>query len=61
MAEEKNNLYRQLLGDMTAADLMEGVSGTLDKLRAMGLKLAIGSSRKKCANYSGTHWTGQLL
>jgi len=53
--------YRQLLGDMTAADLMEGVSGTLDKLRAMGLKLAIGSSRKKCANYSGTHWTGQLL
>lgn len=45
-AFQKNELYRQLLGNMTPADLSEEVKGTLDALRAGGLKLAIGSSSK---------------
>lgn len=46
LATEKNDLYRKLLGGMTPADLPDGVKSTLDKLRSMGLKLAIGSSSK---------------
>ena len=42
-AEEKNALYRSLLGRMSAADLSDEVRATLDALRARGLKLAIGS------------------
>ena len=45
-AEEKNTLYRQLLGNMSPADLSDEVKQTLDALRAQGLKLAIGSSSK---------------
>ena len=45
-AEEKNNLYRQLLANMSPADLSAEVKETLDALRGMGLKLAIGSSSK---------------
>ena len=46
LAKRKNELYRQYLGDMTPADLSGQVRETLDGLRAMGLKLAIGSSSK---------------
>ena len=46
MTEEKNNLYRQLLANMSPADLSAEVKETLDALRGMGLKLAIGSSSK---------------
>ena len=46
LAEKKNNLYRTYLQDMTPADLSLEVKHTLDGLRAMGLKLAIGSSSK---------------
>lgn len=46
LAEKKNNLYRELLGNMTEKDLSEEVRTTLDALRGMGLKLAIGSSSK---------------
>ena len=42
LAEEKNNLYRQLLANMSPADLSAEVKETLDALRGMGLKLAIG-------------------
>lgn len=42
----KNNYYRNLLGQMSPADLNPEVKTTLDKLRADGLKLAIGSSSK---------------
>lgn len=42
----KNNYYRNLLGQMSPADLNLEVKSTLDKLRARGLKLAIGSSSK---------------
>lgn len=45
-AEAKNALYRELLGQMSPADLTDEVKTTLDALRAKGLKLAIGSSSK---------------
>ena len=46
LAAEKNELYRQLLGNMTPADLPEDVKRTLDALRAEGIPMAIGSSSK---------------
>lgn len=45
-AEEKNELYKELLKDMSTADLSEEVKQTLAELRARGVKLAIGSSSK---------------
>ena len=45
-AEEKNSLYRQLLGQMSPADLSDDVKTTLTALRGAGLRLAIGSSSK---------------
>lgn len=42
----KNTLYRELLGQMSPADLTDEVKTTLDALRAKGLKLAIGSSSR---------------
>ena len=45
-AEEKNTLYRQLLGQMSPADLSDGVKRTLTALRGAGLRLAVGSSSK---------------
>ena len=46
LMEHKNNLYRELLRQMSPADLSEEVFGTLRGLRERGLKLAIGSSSK---------------
>ena len=46
LAEEKNELYRQLLSQMTTDNLSDDVKDTLDKLRHSGLLLAIGSSSK---------------
>lgn len=45
-AEKKNNIYKELLKQMTTADLCEEVKNTLDELRGSGYKLAIGSSSK---------------
>lgn len=45
-AEEKNELYRQSLAQMTPADLPAEVKAALDTLRQNGLKLAIGSSSR---------------
>ena len=45
-AEEKNAMYRQLLANMSPADLTDEVRNTLHTLRNAGLKLAIGSSSK---------------
>lgn len=42
----ENTRYRQLLNQMSPADLSGDVKRTLDTLRARGLKLAIGSSSK---------------
>lgn len=52
LAEEKNNLYRQLLANMSPADLSAEVKETLDALRGMGLKLAIGSHAKTRSSFS---------
>lgn len=46
MATEKNDTYRQLLHQITTADLSQEVKSTLDQLRAQGCKLAIGSASK---------------
>ena len=46
MATEKNDTYRQLLHQMSPADLSGEVKATLDALRARGMKLAIGSSSR---------------
>ena len=43
---EKNDSYRELLKNMTPADVAEDVRNTLDELKARGHKLAIGSSSK---------------
>lgn len=45
-AAEKNDLYRELLINMTTDDLDPQVKETLDTLRSRGLLLAIGSSSK---------------
>lgn len=45
-AQEKNEMYRTLLGAISPADLSPEVKNTLCVLRAMGLKLALGSSSK---------------
>ncbi len=46
LATKKNDIYRELLGRMTPADLPVEVKETLDGLRAKGMKLSIGSSSK---------------
>lgn len=46
LAEQKNDLYRESLGEMSTADLSDDVRETLEALRKAGLKLAIGSSSK---------------
>ena len=46
LARQKNDIYRGFLKEMSPADLSGEVKETLDGLRAMGLKLAIGSSSR---------------
>ena len=46
LTTEKNELYRELLGQMSPADLSDEVKATLDELRRRGYQLAIGSSSK---------------
>lgn len=46
LAEEKNDRYRALLGQLTPADMEDDVRETLRALRAAGLKLAVGSSSR---------------
>lgn len=45
-ADEKNEEYKKLLVNMSPKDLNPTVKRTLDDLRALGLRLAIGSSSK---------------
>ena len=45
-AEEKNTLYRELLHQMSAADLSDEVRDTLNALCSRGVRVAIGSSSK---------------
>ena len=46
LAEQKNEMYKESLKNMSSADLSDEVKQTLDILRGRGLKLAIGSSSK---------------
>jgi len=46
LAEQKNELYKESLKNMSPADLSEEVKDTLDTLRRRGYLLAIGSSSK---------------
>lgn len=46
LCDKKNSLYREYLKTLTPNDLNEGVLETLNKLKEMGFKLAIGSSSK---------------
>lgn len=46
LAADKNEIYKELLAQMTERDLSDEVRNTLDILRGRGLALAIGSSSK---------------
>ena len=46
LADEKNGYYRELLEELTPADVTEEVRRTLAELRRRGMKLAIGSSSR---------------
>lgn len=46
LARRKNERYRMLLEQMSPADLSSEVKDTLDSLRTLGLRMAIGSSSK---------------
>ncbi len=49
LAKEKNRIYQSFLRKMTPADLEPETSRTLNALREMNLKLAIGSSSRNTA------------
>jgi len=46
LATEKNEVYKELLKNMTTSDLDISVKTTIEELRRRGLKLAIGSSSR---------------
>lgn len=45
-AEEKNKVYQELLNSMTPKDLSTDSKDTLDKLKNLGIRIAIGSSSR---------------
>ena len=46
MAERKNNYYKELICELTPANILTGVTEKLDELKENGIKIAIGSSSK---------------
>ena len=46
LANQKNEIYKKLLAQMSPADLSDEVRSTLDELRRRGYQLAIGSSSR---------------
>mgnify|MGYP002225749258 CR=1 FL=1 len=46
MQEKKNNIYRELLQNITSKDLADGAWTVLEKLHAVHIPMAIGSSSK---------------
>ncbi len=46
LAEQKNNLYVQMLDDLTHADILDGIDDFIGQLREKGLKLALYSASK---------------
>lgn len=59
--DRKNNIYKELLKNMSPADLAGEVKDTLDALRAKGLKLAIGSSSKNAGFILGQLGLGEYF
>ena len=45
LAEKKNNIYRELLQNITSKDLADGAWTVLEKLHAVHIPMAIGSSK----------------
>lgn len=46
LLEEKNNVYKELLKNLSASDILEGVNEVIEYLKANNIKVAIGSSSK---------------
>ncbi|WP_442601968.1 beta-phosphoglucomutase [Paenibacillus sp. KN14-4R] len=46
LANEKNEEYKVLIEDVTAADLLPGIEAFLQELKAASIKMAIGSASK---------------
>ncbi|ERK29634.1 beta-phosphoglucomutase [Clostridium intestinale] len=46
MTEKKNNIYKQLLNELTSNDILDGVIDLLIYLKEHNIKIAIGSSSK---------------
>lgn len=59
--EKKNEIYKELLKNMSPADLSEEVKSTLDALREKGLLLAIGSSSKNAGFILGQLGLGEYF
>lgn len=59
--EKKNNIYKELLKNMSPADLSSEVKETLEGLRGKGLKLAIGSSSKNARFILGQIGMGEYF
>lgn len=49
LAEEKNDYYKELLSEITSADMAAPVRKMLSSLRKKGIKLAVGSSSKNAS------------
>ena len=45
-AADKNDWYRELINDMTADEILEGVEDFLEETRSMDIKFALGSASK---------------
>lgn len=58
---KKNDIYKELLKNMSPADLSAEVKETLDDLRANGYKLAIGSSSKNARFILGQLGLGEYF
>lgn len=59
--EKKNDIYKELLKNMSPKDLTDEVKQTLDALRERGLKLAIGSSSKNAGFILGQIGLGEYF
>lgn len=46
LLEEKNNIYKDLLKNLSSSDILSGVNEVLDYLKSNNIKVAIGSSSK---------------
>lgn len=49
LLEEKNDIYKSLLANLSSSEILEGVSEVIDYLRSNNIKVAIGSSSKNAS------------